>query len=314
LAVAVILPVTGCGPDQQPESTPGAEISDAALRKQLLGLRSVGGTSVYNFGIYHAYNPILEKYCAAKEEAVVVEIGPGANLASGVLFALSGIKKYYGTDIYQSPRFYDAEPYAAIAAIIETTHRDFAAVPVDSVFTVENEQVGDGQTLASDRVRFNPDKVEYLYPYLSSEFPMPEGSVDYVFSNACFEHFVTPQETIEHIFMVLKPGGITAHQIDLREHDRSKEPLEFLKVSPEEWRSRFSDSSIHMYTNQLRAPDYRQGFERAGFKILEWQEQNPEGYRVTEEVISSLHPAFQKYTAEELEVLGLFVIAQKPHQ
>ena len=70
--------------------------------------------------------------------------------------------------------------------------------------------------------------------------------------------------TIEKINLLLKKGGITYHQVDLRDHLhlRDKCYLDFLKYPEKYWRF-IGD------TNRIRYTQYLQLFRKYKFKIIE---------------------------------------------
>lgn len=251
---------------------------------------------------------MIKKYFPSPENVNVLEIGPGANLASGVYLILGGVKHYYAVDIYRDPEFDNPLPYQSISLIADLFMPELNKNPQDQVFTIKGDQAV-----------LNPKKITYIYPYLSSNFPMDSGLIDFLFSNSSFEHFVTPRETIQRIYDVLKKGGITAHSIDLRDHTDFAKPYEFLKYDSKTWTNQFSDENIHLYTNRWRASNYRKAFESAGFEILEFEqksggqlsEHDKPGNPLTEKQRATFSNEFKDYTLDELAVTYVFLVARK---
>jgi SAM-dependent methyltransferase len=261
--------------------------------------RVENSAAIYNFGIYHMYRDIWSAQKGNVPVPVLLEIGPGVNIAQGVIFAMTGTKKYYALDIYRDPQFYNPYSYQAAATLLSTVDPHAVTSKAETVFRVEG-----------DKVVFNPEKIEYLYPHQSYDIPLPASSVNYVFSHSVFEHISDPEATIKALFQLLPSGGLTAHHFDLRDHTDFSKPLEFLKFDAASWKSRFDERSVHMYTNRWRLPDFKAMFEKVGFRILKIEPTSK--LPVTEDIRRSLHPDFQKYSLEDLSVLSAIIVAEKP--
>ncbi len=274
-------------------------VREKILQDTVSSLRESNGSSVYNIGIYSMYMGIIKKYFPSIEGLHLLEIGPGSNLASGTLMVLGGVDKYYGVDIYKDPEFYNPLPFQSLSLLIKQFIPELNRFPLNRAFDFKD-----------NKVVYNEDRIVYLYPYLSSNFPMNPGVLDFVFSHSTLEHVITPQQTVVRISETLKPGGITAHGIDLRDHDDFTRPYEFLKYDGKIWADKFNDENIHLYTNRWRAKDYIKAFREAGFEILEQKTES--AGQITEETKKTFSPEFQKYTPEELAVTHLTLVARKP--
>lgn len=290
-------------PKPEPNNPSPLSLYDKEKRLQEVveDLRESNGSSVYNIGIYRLYMGIIKKYFPSPEGLQALEIGPGSNLASGTLMVLGGVDKYYGVDIYKDPEFYNPLPFQSLSLLINQFMPELNRFPHNRAFDFKD-----------NKVVYNQDRIVYVYPYLSSNFPMDPDTIDFVFSHSGFEHFITPQQTVVRIFEVLKPGGITAHSIDLRDHDDFSRPYEFLKYDGKKWANKFNDENIHLYTNRWRARDYVEAFESAGFEILEQKTES--AGKITEADKKTFGPLFQKYTLEELAVTHLTLVVRKPEK
>lgn len=280
---------SGLGPSQQDQ-----------LLLALHSLQRVdNSTAFYNFGIYHMYRDIWSSRKRGTAPPVLLEIGPGANVAQGVIFAMTGTRKYYALDIYRDPQFYNRYSYEAVAALLSSVAPHSVTSKSETIFRV-----------SGDKVEFNPEKLEYLYPHQSYDIPLSPRSVDYVFSHSVFEHISDPEATIKAIFQLLPSGGLTAHHFDLRDHTDFSKPLEFLKFDAATWKSRFDERTVHLYMNRWRLSDFKATFEKVGFRILKIEPTSKQP--VTEDVRRSLHPDFQKYSLEDLSIMSAIIVAEKP--
>jgi len=165
-------------------------------------------------------------------------------------------------------------------------------------------------TVKDGKAEFAKERLEYLYPQQSYDIPLPDGSLDYVFSHATLEHVADPDRTVQAIHRVLRKRGITAHQIDLRDHADFSKPLEFLKVDEHTWNEQWKDPKrAAWYLNRWRLSDFKGTFERAGFRILKLDINAT--FPVEESVRRTLAARFQKYSLEDLSATGVMIIARK---
>jgi SAM-dependent methyltransferase len=270
------------------------------LLQTVKDLGSINGSSIYNFDIHHYYNNIMEEFLGRDAKPRVLEIGPGINLGTGLIFAMTSAKKYYGLDLYQDPDLLGAPQYESIVTLLSRVAPANIKTPVDAVMKI-----------AERKVTFQKEKIEYLYPRESHDIPLGDGTLDFIFSHSTLEHVVDPAKTLDTIFRVLRKGGVTAHHIDLRDHHDFSTPLEFLKDDASTWKKRRAAAQAHLYNmNRWRTSDYRTALERKGFRILRIQP--TETHAVSEEFRRSLHPDFQKYSLEDLSVTAVLIIAKKP--
>ena len=108
----------------------------------------------------------------------------------------------------------------------------------------------------------------YLTGGLDSLRALPDGCVDFMFSNAVIEHVRKSSflETVRELYRVMAPDGVASHWIDYRDHLDMK--LNNLRFSELVWESDFMVNS-GFYTNRLPATQIRALFEEAGFVIEE---------------------------------------------
>lgn len=95
-----------------------------------------------------------------------------------------------------------------------------------------------------------------------------EERFDIILSNAVFEHL--PKESMDTVFRNLAKltvqGGISAHQIDFRDHVAKAQPFDNMKFDPQEWDRRTVGTIF--YVNRLRLDDYLEVAKRHGFTPL----------------------------------------------
>lgn len=115
--------------------------------------------------------------------------------------------------------------------------------------------------------------VEYHAPADASKTGLPPGSADVVFSNNVLEH-VAPDAIVPLLAearRILRPGGVTAHVVDLSDHYSHSDPslprVNFLKYS--DWQFRWINNRW-IYQNRLRPCHYRQMLDEVGLRVLKW--------------------------------------------
>jgi SAM-dependent methyltransferase len=147
-------------------------------------------------------------------------------------------------------------------------------------------------------------RISYLTPANIETLGFPNNWFQIIYSNACFEHVNNPGKAIRNIARMLAPGGVTTHQIDLRDHRNFDRPLEFLRYSNLEWALRTSHALGR--TNRWRASDYREAFTQAGLEVDIVANMETE---VDEEQRLSFAPRFRD--KPDLGVLGIMLTATK---
>ena len=265
------------------------------LKKQLAGNKETIAYAEKMFLIYSGY---LRKFGSSLNGIRILEIGPGNNLGAGMHFLLAGAGQYTAIDALSS---FPERPVEFYTNLMEEIQMRPQLVGRSSLDKGELQNI-----LAIDgRLRWNPDRLQYLSPVYAEKMPFEENQFDYVYSNASFEHFEQPEKVIREVFRVLKPEGVTAHTIDLRDHADFNKPREFLKVSPQDYRY-----ASPYETNRWRASEFEKAFRAAGFTIREFCVN--ERKEISEQEFAGLDAFFRNnYSRDDLEILGITVLAKK---
>jgi SAM-dependent methyltransferase len=155
--------------------------------------------------------------------------------------------------------------------------------------------------------------VDYKSPADATKLDLPDASIDFHVSYAVLEHM--PREIIEatlsEAHRVLRSDGLLLHVIDPSDHfshdDDSITAINFLQFSDDEWR-RLAGNRF-MYHNRLRAFEYVQLFEKAGFKILLNKQIRDERSLNSLQNGFRLDRRFQKIEIEQLAVRNITLVA-----
>jgi SAM-dependent methyltransferase len=157
------------------------------------------------------------------------------------------------------------------------------------------------------------DKLNLQYvvdPSGSLEF-LPNNSVDFVFSIDVLEHVHSEyiSSTVGNMRRILKPGGISAHQIGIDDHIQHYVPAlsskEYLRYSDWAWRC-FFDSRLQ-YVNRLQLPEFQKAFENARFRHVECTVDEDA------EILRRIHPSpkFRRFDDATLRITRAYIVHEK---
>lgn len=106
----------------------------------------------------------------------------------------------------------------------------------------------------------------YLTRGLASLREIPDGAVDFVWSQAVLEHIRAHEfdAVMGELRRIMAPGGIASHRIDLRDHLGGG--LNNLRFSDTVWEGRFF-AEAGFYTNRLSYSQMLDAFRNAGFAV-----------------------------------------------
>jgi 2-polyprenyl-3-methyl-5-hydroxy-6-metoxy-1,4-benzoquinol methylase len=201
----------------------------------------------------------------------VLEIGPGGNLGALLMYLAAGCDRGVALDV----------------------------VPL----VTDQQELYESLTPDASELL---TRIEYRTGEPIEQPSLPENSFDIIFSAACLEHVADPSTAIRTIHRLLKPGGVTTHSIDLRDHRDFSDPLAFLRHSDRTWRAA---TSRRLVTNRWRASDWLRGFESAGFADVTVDPH--EQVTITEAMRSRFHRSFQSKDLTDLGTLLVNVTATK---
>jgi SAM-dependent methyltransferase len=267
----------------------------AEIRKQLA---KSGETLEYAELVFNEYFQDYIDHAGGFPQIRIMELGPGTNLAVGLYFLLAGAAQYVAVDALAAFPERPKEFYQQVIAEIKKRPRligrsSIKDSEIDSILQI-------GETCV-----WNSQRLQYLTPVFAEKIPIDDASFDYIFSNASFEHFENPDVVIREVYRLLKPGGFTVHQIDLRDHIDFEKPLEFLKVSESDY-----EFTSPYGTNRWRRSDFETVFREAGFRKVDIGVSD--SHSISDAEFSSIASYFTKrYHRNELEIVGIKVYATK---
>jgi SAM-dependent methyltransferase len=254
----------------------------------------------YPLTVFHRHVTALEPLRGSLMGADLLEIGPGSNVGVGLLALLAGAKSVTCLDVV--PRAQDHGSNALYLALVKT-----AAIFPDTYLVAPallKRARHDPEGLARDLL----DRINYCSPVDIARNSLPDASLDVICSHTCFEHFSDPAGAIAQIARLLRPGGLTSHQIDLRDHRDFNRPLDFLAYSNTIWRLMTSHLPNAVRT-RWRASQYRAAFEKQGLEAMYLEVSQT--IIVTEQMRHQFSRCFQALDLEDLGILNLLLVARK---
>jgi len=144
----------------------------------------------------------------------------------------------------------------------------------------------------------------YTTDGLASLSSIPDGSVDFVWSQAVCEHIRRKEffQTMQEIRRIISPNGICSHNVDLKDHLGGS--LNNLRFRESWWESDFMARS-GFYTNRIRFSEMIMMFDEAGFEkelvsVRRWDKLPMQK--------SKLARSFRTLSDDELMVSGFEII------
>jgi hypothetical protein len=185
---------------------------------------------------------------------VILEIGPGDSISTGIIAWSMGAKKSILIDNgnYATK---DIKKYKKLIKILKNSGYEKAkkleeCTNFDELLKVAN--------------------IIYLNKGLNSLRKIESNSIDFCFSQNVLEHIFLNEFSafISELYRVQKLGGLSSHQVDLKDH--LGKSLNSLRFPIAIWESNLFKRA-GFYTNRLRCYQLKKIFQMSGFNILKIQ-------------------------------------------
>jgi SAM-dependent methyltransferase len=244
--------------------------------------------------IVQAYLEIFERIGVSPVGKDILELGPGKNFGSTLIFGCLGARVAV-SDLYLSS--WDAEYHPLFyRRLLEALPANFPKA--DRAPLRQIVELG-----------AYPERVLRTYRRKAENLSgIDSKSYDVVISNAVLEHVEDPRSAAREMMRVTRPGGFGIHQIDFRDHRDFSKPLEYLLWSRTEFTRHFAYAHGSC-GNRWRQSDFINVFNEAGFAIDLCE---PNVFATDEylaDLIPRLGPATQMFSRLDLHVLsGRFVL------
>jgi SAM-dependent methyltransferase len=214
----------------------------------------------------------------------VVEVGSGRYARLALRLVAAGASCVTLVDLYATP-------------LDEPSHKSLLAHDCEGMGLDVNDALARIEVVQGD--------------FTSLPVPSPDDRADLVISSAVLEHVRDPKAALACCGEWLKPGGVTCHVVDLRDHSLSFQyPFEMLTFSEPVWERWFNlRGGFHL--NRWRAPDYVQSMRDAGFVNVSYEvlQRDEEGLR---KILPRLNTRFREMGKDMLSVLVILLFGEKP--
>jgi SAM-dependent methyltransferase len=236
------------------------------------------------------YSVHVDHYREAGCPARVLEIGAGANLIAPLLLSAAGAQQILACDLNR----------LATPASVNHVVRQLRQLGHPG----EWPEIGRLEDL--DPLY----RIDYRAPFDVRVSSLPEGSVDFIFSTAAFEHI--PPKALESILTeclrLASPSARLSFLIDYHDHyagtDSRLTDINFYRYPDRIWR--LFNPAWH-YQNRLRHSDFTQLFGRLGFTVSEGHRSKLLDQNMLGQV--ELAPQFRSYEIHDLlTVEGKFLL------
>lgn len=181
----------------------------------------------------------------------ILEIGCGAKPYVALRFLLEGVARFVANDLFDVQRAFSPEFVSALLTVCDAIDPKLCK-NFERVFRLEND-------------RYRLVGLEALGGRSFDQINI-EGQVNLIISISALEHVMHPESAVIKMAEILPAGGLMSHSIDFRDHRNFQEPLNFLKLTAEEYAPIATE-------NRLRASDWVAILERNGFEIIERYDQ-----------------------------------------
>lgn len=299
------------------------ELKEFMLRDLLRQQSMIYGGSV---AVVRAFNRLrwwLNRLNVDLADKKILEVGPGRSAALGLLLVMAHAREYLGVDAFPSEEWWSPTVLESVVQIA----KDF--YPELDVARAERVVAADTATRVA---------TDFPLRYALTEngrYPLPDNSVDLIFSVSVFEHVDDPDSSLREMYRVLRPGAVMVHAIDLAAHEPflsgtgPYNPFTFLRYTDEEWAKMWPPENMKYYQNRWRKPDFLAAMRGAGFQVQEvWTERDLpanlvhqesqlpklQAYAgITPQMRAEFAERFRSMSDADLEPMSLFVACRKPH-
>jgi SAM-dependent methyltransferase len=265
-------------------------------------VRSLGMTREeafrYAWDIFEKVDHVLDPDLGWKN-LDVLEIGPGDTLGAGLLAIAKGARSYAAIDRFPVSFDWHAE---------RLLYDDI----LDSLSEEERRRVRDAVEVTPSGYSAKAGRFGYSNAIAIEDGPLHFGDRKFhvIFSNAVLEHVGDLATSLGAMCQLLAPGGVMAHDVDLRSHQRfERHPLHFLEYSPSLWKMMTSHTGE---PNRERLPKYRETLRELGFRDVRVTVTEEFDLEVVRRVRGRLAGAFRELAVEDLTPATFRLTARSP--
>ena len=245
----------------------------------------------------------------------ILELGPGDNLGVALRFVAAGANCVVCLDRFYSKR--------------EPQHEKQIYAALRDSLTEQQRQGFDSALSLGEDADFHSSRVKSIYGQTLEEFANSAGDTkfDLIISCAVLEEIYDPHSTFSTMDILLKPGGLLIHKIDLSDYgmfrNQGMHPLTFLTIPERIYRRMASDSGL---PNRKRLSYYRTKMDELGYDAKYFitstltngrvepaveKPQLKDLREILDSVRNKLDSEFRNLAEEDLLIDGLLLVARK---
>jgi SAM-dependent methyltransferase len=236
----------------------------------------------YSLEVFRSHHALW----GAKDRYHCLELGPGDSVSTALVAHAHGAERTL---------LVDSGPWASLEV---GTYQRVADVLKDKGLAVP--------PFASFDAMLDACGASYHAEGLASLRALPEASVDYIFSQAVFEHVRLHEfpATMAELRRILRQDGLMTHRVDLKDH--LAKSLNNLRFQERRWEAPLMAES-GFYTNRIRMGRMVELMEEAGFDVELAQ---VDRWPVLPVPRHKLAPPFRDLPEEELKVSGFLMVCR----
>lgn len=241
----------------------------------------------------YAYNIFLKHYKTGNimnkgNGYVMLELGPGDSLASGIIANYLGAHKSYLVDKSND-------------ALVSSCNYKNMIDYFKSVINYSRKERCNTDDIDEIKNYYN---IEYMTEGLNSLRSLPDSSIDYLWSQSVLEHIKLDEfrDYVKEFRRIIKSDGVSVHGIDLKDH--LSYALNNLRFTESIWESELMSNS-GFYTNRLRYSEILDIFSQERFsidklKIKKWNNL-PTGKKKMDDKFRNM--SYEELIISEFEIL-----------
>lgn len=278
----------------------------------------------YCYSVWLRHLLKIHTHYRAPFKGLVVELGPGDSLGTGLAALLSGASRYIAVDV---ARHANSQQNMRVLEELISLFKNRTPIPnnkefpevkpniddyrfpthiLDTVWMRKNLDSKRLQTIAdcfSETTNADP-LIQYIDP-LAATTAIPPGNVDIIFSQAVLEHAENLSSVYRTCWVWLKPQGLMSHQIDFRSHGTSRAWNGHWAYPEAVWRLIRGNRSYLL--NREPCSTHLRLLSENGFKtVIEERSILPSHLR-----LQQLSHRFRKMSQQDLITAGIYVLARK---
>ena len=237
------------------------------------------GSSRYCYAVFLRHYSHLARFTDGRLPEVIVELGPGYSLGTGLAGLIAGAERCIGLDVQNHMRVADNlrvfDELVALFRARTPVPRDVAIAtdPVDWVFppslAAGLERALDDRRIAAIRRDIADGTglfVDIVAPW-SDRAVLAAGSVGWLISNAVMEHVDDVSAVYENAATWLAPGGFMTHEIDFSSHQLTRHWNGHWAVPSQLWR--LTKGARPYLINRLPVQEQLEAMRRQGLEVLQ---------------------------------------------